>query len=642
MTKAIVDRDVFGIQPNQLIAFQVAPPPRRAYQFLRTDAKVDEFMKWLKSQEDIGFLSLVRRPGGRPGIESAWSDIYIQSSYQQGIARARQELRRAGLAVPSFEQQPGAISGIFNQPFHADRVGMIYTRTFESIKSVSEQVNANVRRSLSDALTSGLARGAVEGKNPRTIAREIAKDLKEIVQKHGMRRVKLIARTEVIRAHHEANIAEYEDAQKYLAPNETIWADWLLGANPCPICIDLEAGAPYELQKIRGMIPAHPNCVCVAVPIILKKGEVPKPRGRRRRPPARPRPRPPAPPRPPVPPVPVPARPPVPAPRPPAGRRGFAPTTPLEFTPAATIDDAIEFITRNGFADEVSFDVPAWARKVEVTRRTPGGGITTGNMVPEFGSAMPMEDRLITLNGYAKQVVEMRNNGWELPKLRTLFMRESYEYGGWHWRCVPGTANARHAGTRSYMTLVPDHHAKSMRKGGAARTNAMMNKRRITGEQDRTGIRWSQDAHDTGDYLSYAVRHEYGHALDSAWDIRNSGAWRDIELALEHRALDKLGARDWATVRQWIKEEVSQYATTNVKELIAETFAHATSTTFNYTDIQVGFRNLYEGIRRMRMAGMHQRDVTLALTSQNLWKSAISSVGGASIDYPAEIVRRIR
>jgi hypothetical protein len=152
-------------------------------------------------------------------------------------------------------------------PFHADRVGALYTRVFDDLRTVTQFTNGTMRRELNEALTSGLSRGIAEGKNPNRIARDMAGSLEAVIEKNGMQRVTLIARTEVIRAHHLANINEYE-----LAARETglkIWADWILGANPCPICIDLEADAPYPLDVIRGLIPAHPRCVCTPSPRIV-------------------------------------------------------------------------------------------------------------------------------------------------------------------------------------------------------------------------------------------------------------------------------------------------------------------------------------------------------------------------------------
>lgn len=259
---SIVNNDCFGIQPDILRIF--TPIPIKAFEFLRTSEKVSRFMSWLQQQEDAGILKMIRRPGA--AIESAWSDIYIESAYAKGIRRSYTELNKAGYIT----QIPiGGIRAAMSHPIHADRVGIIYSRTFEDLKSVTAVMNAQSRRLITDGLTSGLARGIAEGKNPRIIARELYKDVANRVDKIGKVRARMIARTEVLNAHNEALHAQYQRTQEQLGI--PIFIDVSLGANPCPICIDLEAGGPYPLEVTRGMLPAHPNCVCVPIPVRRKK-----------------------------------------------------------------------------------------------------------------------------------------------------------------------------------------------------------------------------------------------------------------------------------------------------------------------------------------------------------------------------------
>lgn len=267
---SIIDRDCFGIQP-EVIA--LAATPYKAFDFARTSDKIEGFMRWLVEQEEAGILEIIRRPGTIRGIEEAWTDVYIQSAYAKGLVRGRTELRKQGLDIPEAENV-GGVRALMNQPFHADRVGVLYTRVFEDLKTVTQFMNGQIRRRITEGLTTGLAQGMAEGKNPRQIARELVKNVNDRVDKIGITRARLIARTEVIRAHHVANIAEYERAQELfdVEVEVEIKAEWATaGFNVCPICIDLEAGSPYKLHEIRGMIPAHPNCRCAALPLVIEK-----------------------------------------------------------------------------------------------------------------------------------------------------------------------------------------------------------------------------------------------------------------------------------------------------------------------------------------------------------------------------------
>lgn len=278
MRVSIIDRDCFGIQPeNQGFLFlasdngivSLAATAPKQFAFESTDAKVRGFMQWLNAQEEAGLLELVDQPGFFTSGKQPWTNKYIDSAYQQGIRRGRAELIKIGEPVASFEAIPGGVSAVMNGPIHADTVATLYSRTFEDLVHVKNAANAAIRREITDALTSGLSRGLAEGKSPLTIARELYNDAATQLDKIGITRARIIARTEIIRAHHLANINEY-DAISGMLDQEglmvDIIAEWGLGPNPCPICIDLEADAPYTLDEVRSLIPAHPRCVCVAIP----------------------------------------------------------------------------------------------------------------------------------------------------------------------------------------------------------------------------------------------------------------------------------------------------------------------------------------------------------------------------------------
>lgn len=256
---SITRNDCFGIQPNVL--YTLGAIPSKAFEFVRTPQKISGFMKWLAQQEKLGVLKRIPR-AGFPGVEGSWADTFIDSAYAAGIRNGRAKLRKAGI-LPVADS---GIGSIMNQPIHADRVGIIYSRTYEDLKSVTDVMNAQIRRKITDGLTTGLSRGIAEGKNPRVIARELYKDTANRVDKIGKVRARTIARTEVLNAHNEALMAEYERAQ--MITKKEIFLVVELGAKPCPICTDLKAGGPYPLHVGRGMFPAHPNCVCVLRPII--------------------------------------------------------------------------------------------------------------------------------------------------------------------------------------------------------------------------------------------------------------------------------------------------------------------------------------------------------------------------------------
>ncbi len=88
--------------PNVFGGPRVTTNKAGQFDFARDDRKVDEFMSWLDEQQRSGEIQLINRPstGAPSALDSRWANVYIDSAYQQGIRRARSEMRQAGLDVP--------------------------------------------------------------------------------------------------------------------------------------------------------------------------------------------------------------------------------------------------------------------------------------------------------------------------------------------------------------------------------------------------------------------------------------------------------------------------------------------------------------------------------------------------------------
>ena len=253
---SIVDRDCFNIQPDAL--FVGAPTEFKQFRFTRTEDKIAAFMKWLEDQEKAGILELTAGAGG-------WTDRYVQSAYAQGVRRSILEMRKRQLSFPDFNALPGGMASAFLSPIHADALGVLYTRVFSELKTVAELTNQRIRRSVADGLTTGLTRGLAEGKWPITIARELMKDVTNHVDVIGRVRARMIARTEIIRAHHVATIQEYRQAAEDMQVE--VMAEFSTSGDDrvCDECAAME-GKTFSLDVIEGMIPRHPNCRCAAIP----------------------------------------------------------------------------------------------------------------------------------------------------------------------------------------------------------------------------------------------------------------------------------------------------------------------------------------------------------------------------------------
>ena len=81
----------------------------------------------------------------------------------------------------------------------------------------------------------------------------------------AQRRAEMMARTEIIRAHHQATIQEY---QNWAVEGVVIKAEVSTAGDNrvCDQCDAVAAGGPYTLDVAMNIIPVHVSCRCIALP----------------------------------------------------------------------------------------------------------------------------------------------------------------------------------------------------------------------------------------------------------------------------------------------------------------------------------------------------------------------------------------
>jgi SPP1 gp7 family putative phage head morphogenesis protein len=123
-----------------------------------------------------------------------------------------------------------------------------------------------------------LAQGLIDGDGPRLLARKLVAAIDGtnagtlgITDTLGrfipaQRRAEILARTEIIRAHHLATIQEYRN---WGVLNIKVLAEWKTAGDDrvCDKCNSLE-GKIYTLDEIEPMLPRHPQCRCIVLPWI--------------------------------------------------------------------------------------------------------------------------------------------------------------------------------------------------------------------------------------------------------------------------------------------------------------------------------------------------------------------------------------
>lgn len=252
---SLVDRDALHVQQTDF-GQPMQPVRPGAGQAQRVDA----FMDWLAEQNNAGLLGTTDRQN-TPRLINHWAGQYVRQAYAQGVRRGRQELAQRGVRQADEDGQAGetaagaaGAAALLLLPVHADGLDTQWGRTWAELRNVVESVETQVRRVLADGL------GRQDGR------RDLTGAVNDRLDRVGVHRGRLIARTEVVRAHAEAELNEME-RQGVDEVGAEVEFRTARDSRVCPICRELE-GAVFSVDEARGVIPLHPNCRCVWLPVV--------------------------------------------------------------------------------------------------------------------------------------------------------------------------------------------------------------------------------------------------------------------------------------------------------------------------------------------------------------------------------------
>jgi SPP1 gp7 family putative phage head morphogenesis protein len=281
LQEIIVEEDVFGLITNR-------KPGPRAFAYPRSADKVAAFMTWFRQETQDTVLQVSQVENVGTSVDGAWTNKFVKAAYERGITKARNQIRveesllvngvvvfakarkGRGKRTPPLAKT-GGVEASLNMPAHIERLSMLYSRTFSELKGITDAMDKLISQTL--------AEGIVNGDSPRTLARKLNKVITGAGGELGttdslgrfipsQRRAELLARTEIIRAHAEAQLTEFKQwgVAGVKAKAEILTTK---DKRTCPKCMQLEK-AVYTIDEARGVIPVHPACRCIWVPFIEK------------------------------------------------------------------------------------------------------------------------------------------------------------------------------------------------------------------------------------------------------------------------------------------------------------------------------------------------------------------------------------
>jgi SPP1 gp7 family putative phage head morphogenesis protein len=277
LVEVIVDDNVFGVKVNR-------KPGQGAFAFPNSAEKITAFMRWFEELIINEILQITQVEQVTTSVNSMWMNPFIQDAYKKGIMKARTQLIHPVVNVnsklsvnakpPRAKKVPplsqtGGVDASLTIPAHMERLSMLYSRTFSELKGVTAAMSQMVSRIL--------AEGLINGTSPTTLAKQIVQAVSGLGEDLSLIdslgrfipaevRAEMIARTEIIRAHAEAQLTEFENWGVYgvVAKAEI---QTTKDQRTCPKCSRLEK-AVMTIEEARGVIPVHPLCRCIWIPFI--------------------------------------------------------------------------------------------------------------------------------------------------------------------------------------------------------------------------------------------------------------------------------------------------------------------------------------------------------------------------------------
>lgn len=240
----IVRDNVLGLGASPPRVVLQIPTPSRFTFPTDLEGKARAFEVWLRGALDSELLQIVA------GSPTGWQNSYVRAAYSRGLQHADASLRAIGV-----DPLPESLAATFNAPIHASKLRLLFSRNFTELKGITDAVS----QSLTRIVTEGLA----TGEGPREVARRLTRSVRTI----GRNRSLVLVRTEVIRAHQEATLNRFEQSGVEqvigFAEFQTAGDDRV-----CSECAGLETGEAIPLGDARGVIPVHPQCRCVWLPVL--------------------------------------------------------------------------------------------------------------------------------------------------------------------------------------------------------------------------------------------------------------------------------------------------------------------------------------------------------------------------------------
>lgn len=236
---------VESVKENKIFIDNAQALRKEEFIFLRDGEKLKKFDAWLQ-----GAIAEIILSGSvqKDDLNINWLLAYIDTAYRKGIKKSTSVMQQR-LGKNVIPDLPNLV----NLPPHARAMELIFTRDFDQLKGITEAMSQQISYVISE--------GILQGENPNDMAKRIT----DRVEKIGITRAKLLARTEVINAFNLARINNVDAYSDFLG--EEVVFRWISGVDARVRQTHRERNNKfYSKEKVTPLI-GDPNCRCTITEI---------------------------------------------------------------------------------------------------------------------------------------------------------------------------------------------------------------------------------------------------------------------------------------------------------------------------------------------------------------------------------------
>lgn len=191
-------------------------------------------------------------------VDTPWVATYLKQAYTKGLTRGYDQVNKKKRIfqdedVFSTSKTNWTLSNIRSKAV-LDKLSVLTARTVSKLESYITELDSELTRKLSEVL--------LKKDPPKGFGKELAKLVNEFIINRDVR----LANTEVMKAHSEAQLDAYE---RLGITEVSLEVEWVTAEDSrvCSRCAE-KSGRRYTIAEARDLLPFHPNCRCIWVPVL--------------------------------------------------------------------------------------------------------------------------------------------------------------------------------------------------------------------------------------------------------------------------------------------------------------------------------------------------------------------------------------